>query len=763
MAADTPIQGRGQSTAIPRRLLSRLRDAMAEHGDVQERLNKIVQLIAADMVAEVCSIYVRRAGDVLELFATQGLKPSAVHATRLQIGEGIVGDIAHKSRPFALAEAQEHPNFAYRPETGEEIYHSMMGVPVLRGGRMIGVISVQNQTRRNYTDEEVETLQTVAMVLAEMIVGGELISEDELRPADGIGVKPLRLEGISLNGGIGIGVAVMHEASFHVEKLVAEDADFERKRLAQAFTQMHGSLDELLETDILSNGGEHRDVLEAYRMIAEDAGWFKRIEEAIDTGLTAEAALQKVQNEIRARLSNVQDPYLRERVHDLDDLGSRLLGYLMHGEGEIPLRELPENAILIARSMGPAQLLDYDHTRLRGLILEEGQPTSHVAIIARALEIPVVGQVRDILDRVEENDPVFVDSDHAQVFIRPGEDVLQAVEESFKSLEELKAKYAEIRDLPAVTTDGVPVSLSINAGLMVDMAHLEGSGADGVGLFRTEIPFMVRSQFPSVAEQAQLYGRVLDLAGGKPVVFRTLDIGGDKVLPYWKASEEDNPAMGWRAIRISLDRPVLLRLQLRSLIRAAAGRELRVMFPMVSEVAEFVAARKLLDKEIERERKIGGELPDTIKAGIMLEVPSLLFQLEQMLEQVDFISIGSNDLAQFLFARDRGNSRLTGRYDELSPSFLTMLKGVVQKCNDAGVKLGLCGEMAAKPLDAMALIGIGFRNISMAPSAIGQVKAMVRSMSYESLDSYLQTIEGNSESSLRKRLGNFARDHGVIT
>ena len=761
MAADIPIQGRGQSTAIPRRLLSRLRDVMAEHGNAQERLNKIVQLIAADMVAEVCSIYVRRAGDVLELFATQGLKPSAVHATRLQIGEGIVGDIAHKSRPFALAEAQDHPNFAYRPETGEEIFHSMMGVPVLRGGRVIGVISVQNQTRRNYTDEEVETLQTIAMVLAEMIAGGELIAVDELRPTDGYGPKPVRLEGIRLNGGIGIGVAVMHEASFLFEKLVAEDIGLERKRLAQAFSQMHGSLDELMETEILSNGGEHRDVLEAYRMIAEDAGWFKRIEEAIETGLTAEAALQKVQNEIRARLSNVLDPYLRDRVHDLDDLGSRLLGYLIHGEGEIPLKELPEDAILFARSMGPAQLLDYDHTRLRGLVLEEGQPTSHVAIIARALEIPVVGQIHDNFDRVEENDQVVVDADHAQVFIRPGEEVLQAVEESLKSLEEQKAKYAAIKDLPAVTTDGVAVSLSINAGLMVDMAHLEGSGADGVGLFRTEIPFMVRSQFPSVAEQTQLYGRVLDLAKDKPVVFRTLDIGGDKVLPYWKASEEDNPAMGWRAIRISLDRPVLLRLQLRSLIRAAAGRELRVMFPMVSEVAEFVAARKLLDKELNRERKIGGQPPLSIKAGIMLEVPSLLFQLEQVLEQVDFISVGSNDLAQFLFARDRGNSRLRDRYDELSPSFLSMLKGVVEKCSDAGVQLGLCGEMAAKPLDAMALIGIGFRNISMAPSSIGQVKTMVRSMSFKSLDSYLQTIEGNAEPSLRKRLGNFARDHGV--
>lgn len=747
--------------ASSRRLLARVRDVMAGPGLAQERLDKIVAIIAADMVAEVCSIYVRRPGDVLELFATQGLKPDAVHNTRLRVGEGIVGDIAAHGRPLSLSDAQKHPNFAYRPETGEDIYHSMMGVPVMRGGTLVGVVAVQNRTRRQYAEEEVETLQTVAMVLAELIAGGELVSIGEFRPIDGIALKPLRLEGTRLNAGFGMGQAVLHQRRFVIERVVAEDPAHEHARLRRAFADMHGALDTMLNDGKLSQGGEHRDVLEAVRMIAEDEGWVRRIGEAIDGGLTAEAAVEKAQNDIRARFSQVQDPYLRERVHDFEDLANRLLQNLIGAEAAS--EQMPaEHVVLVARSLGPAELLDYDHTRVRGLVLEEGSATSHVAIVARALDIPVVGQARDAVARIGPGDTVIVDGENAQVLVRPGEDAQQMFLEGIRARAERKAQYAEMRDLPAVTLDGVRIQLNMNAGLLIDMPHLHDGGADGVGLYRTEVPFMVRASFPDVRTQERIYARVIEQAAGKPVVFRTLDVGGDKMLPYWDKANEENPAMGWRAIRVALDRPAMLRQQLRALIRASAGRDLRVMFPMIAEVAEFVAARALLERELTREGRLGNGVPTTISAGIMLEVPSLLYQMAALVKEVDFISVGSNDLLQFLFAADRGNPRLSERYDSLSAPVFQCLKSVADTCRAAGVPIGLCGEMAGDPLGALALVGLGFRNLSVAPPAIGPVKTMIRSLSVAPLVAYMTSLLNGPDRSAREKLRGFAKDHGVM-
>ncbi len=752
--------GRGPASSAPRRLLARIRDVMAGPGGAQERLDRVVEIIAADMVAEVCSVYVRRPGEVLELFATQGLKPSAVHHTRLRFGEGLIGEIAAQARAYALSDAQEHPNFAYRAETGEEIYHSLMGVPILRGGRVIGVVAVQNRTRRQYAEEEIETLQTVAMVLAELVAGGDLINPDDALRDDSQ-VTAVRLDGLGLNGGLGMGRAVLHQFHFEIGELVAEDPEIERRRLHQAFQEMHVALDDMLDGEVMENGGEHLDVLESFRMIAEDAGWVARIREAIDTGLTAEAAVQKVRDDIRARMSQVSDPYLRERVLDFDDLANRLLQHLL-GEGSSPAeREIPEDTILVARSMGPAELLDYDAGRLKGLVLEEGSPTSHVTIVARALQIPVVGHARNVIDRVEEGEAVIVDGDNAQVYIRPGEGIRNAYQASLQALEEQIARYQALRDQPTETPSGERISLNINAGLMIDMANLQESGADGIGLFRTEIPFMVQSEFPDIGVQREVYAKILDEAGSKPVVFRTLDVGGDKTLPYWRKGTEDNPALGWRAIRVSLDHPDLLRQQLRALIQAAAGRQLRVMFPMIAEVGEFDAARKILDDELAGHANEGGKAPETLAVGAMLEVPGLLFQLPVLLARVDFLSVGSNDMVQFLFASDRGNPRLADRYDDLSPIVLSVLNTVVNQCARAGVPVSLCGEMAGRPIDAMALVGLGFRSLSMAPACIGPVKEMIRSLPLDALEEFLVAFMETAEAPLREELKSFARDHGV--
>ncbi|HWG79469.1 MAG TPA: phosphoenolpyruvate--protein phosphotransferase [Stellaceae bacterium] len=751
----------GAGVTGSRRLLRRLRDVMAGSGTAQERLNTIVRIIAADMVAEVCSCYVMRAGEVLELFATEGLRPEAVHRTRLRVGEGLVGVIAATARPLALADAQSHPDFAYRPETGEEIYHSLMGVPILRGGRVLGVLAVQNRTRRHYSDDESEALQTIAMVVAELAASGDLVSPEEQQPSEGIGLLPMRLDGVRLHTGLAAGTAVLHEPRVPIRQLVAEDPKAELARLRGAVDAMQSAIDELLAASDIASSGEHRDILETYRMFAADRGWLQRMTDAVHSGLTAEAAVQKVQDETRARMSLVSDPYLRERLADLEDLGNRLQQHLT-GHHVAAAVELPAEFILIARSMGPAELLDYDRRRLKALVLEEGSPTAHVAVVARALDIPVVGRVKDVLAKVEAGDLVIVDGDEAVVLLRPGEDIQQAVSARIDARLGQRLGYAALRDLPAETLGGERVALQLNAGLLIDLPYLDETGAEGIGLFRTELLFMLRDDFPTVGQQASVYRRVLEQAGDRPVTFRTLDIGGDKLLPYMSEIKDENPAMGWRAIRIALDRPALLRQQLRALIRAARDRRLRVMFPMIADIAEFDAARAVLDLELERAAARGHRVPAKIEVGVMFEVPALLWELPQLLPKIDFLSVGTNDLVQFLFAADRGNPKLAERYDTLSLPVLRLLGEVAQACAEHRVPLALCGEMAGHPLDAMALVGIGFRVLSMAPGSVGPVKAMIRSLDLAPLIELLATLATLPPRSLRSKLRDFARDHGVV-
>jgi phosphotransferase system enzyme I (PtsP) len=697
---------------------------MAEPVTAQERLDRIVKLIAANMVAEVCSCYVLQVDGTLELYATEGLNPTAVHLTTLRTGEGLVGLIAKEAEPLNLSNAQEHPAFVFRPETGEEVYHAFLGVPILRAGNTLGVLVVQNQAYRSYSEEEVEALQTTAMVLAEMIASGELSAL--ARPgAEPVVRRPLRLTGLPLADAIGLGYVVLHEPRLGaVQSLIAEDVSRELERLESAIETLRSSIDTLLDDGEVAEDGEHRDVLEAFRMFAHDRGWTRRMREAVLSGLTAEAAVERVQSDTRARIQRSTDPYLRERLHDLDDLAIRLMKALT-GRGELSPAELPENAILVARNMGPAVLLDYARTRLRGLVLEEGTATSHVAIVARALGIACVGQAQNVTSLVEQGDAIIVDGASGDVHIRPSAEVERAYGEKVRFRARRQAQYRALRNRAALTADGEPVTLMLNAGLAVDLPHLAETGADGIGLFRTELQFMIASAFPRSGAQETLYRTVLQAAGDKPVTFRTLDIGGDKVLPYLRAVQEDNPALGWRAIRLALDRPGLLRSQVRALAKAGAGRELRVMFPMLASVHEFDAARAVVERELTHLRRFGHKLPERLLLGAMVEVPSMLFQLEELFERVDFVSVGSNDLVQYLYAADRGNARVSGRFDPLAPPVLRALKHIADTARAAGKPVTLCGELAARPLAAIALIGLGYRALSMAPDAVGPIKTLV--------------------------------------
>ncbi len=749
------------ATTGTRHLLRRVRDVMSGAGTAQERLDRLVHVIAAEMVTEVCTIYVMRAGQVLELFATEGLRASAVHQTRLRVGEGLIGNIAAHARVLNLAKAQSHPDFAYRPETGEEIYQSFLGVPIIRGGRVRGVLAIQNKAQRVYTEEEIEALEMIVVVLAELIAGGDLVSPGEQLQAEGNAILPVRLTGIQINPGIAMGDAVLHRPRVEIPRMFSDDPAAEETRLLEALDSMHDAIDNLFNVAELTGGGEHRDVLDTYRLVARDAGWLRRLREAISSGLTAEAAVQKVGDDTRARMAMAADPYLRERLHDFDDLANRLMQHLAGHSGKQAQTDLPDDVVLLAKNMGPAELLDYEPHRLRALLLEEGSATAHVAIVAKALNIPVVGRIHDLLARIDPLDPVIVDADHSQVFVRPAEDVQQMVADTMSVRAERQAVYSAMRDLPTVTRDGQPISLFLNAGLLIDVQQLPETGADGIGLYRTEIPFMVRSELPGVEAQTELYDRVLNQADGKPVMFRTLDIGGDKQLPYFHASADQNPNMGWRAIRVGLDQPSILRQQLRALINAANGRDLSVMFPMVSEVAEFDAARSVLEREVERVGSRGGVTPGKLDIGVMLEVPGLMWQLKPLLERVDFLSVGSNDLFQFLFASDRGNPRVADRYDVLSPGLLSLLRRLVEATTEANVPLSLCGEMAGQPIEAMTLIGLGFRRISLPPAKFGAVKAMVRSLDAGALARYIETLLDLPDHSVRRRLTAYARDHGI--
>ncbi len=748
------------AAASAREILTGLHDVMAGRGSAQAKLNKVVDLIADKMHSEVCSIYLLR-DNKLELFATHGLRKEAVHVTRLALGEGLTGTIAAEGRILNLAEATEHPAFIYRPETGEERFHSFAGVPIVRLETPIGVLAVQHAESRRYEDIEIEALQTVAMVLSEMIAAARLV--DGARRSRLRSAGPLRLTGLKLVTGMAKGQAVFHQPRVVVEHTMADDTEAERERVYGAFRKMREQIDTMTREAEFGTAGEHQEILETYKMFAYDEGWQRRINEAIDSGLTAEAAIARVQQRMRARMREIDDALLQERMHDLDDLSNRLLR-IVSGRMETAARSgLAHDTVLIARNLGPAELLEYDRRRLKAVLLEEGSLTAHVTIVARAMGVPVVGRLTDIRHSVEEGEPVLVDGDNGSVIIRPNRVLSGGFEHRLALRQKRRAEFDAVRSLPAVTQDGLSVSVMVNAGLAEDAANLELTGADGIGLFRTEFQFLVSATLPGRERQQRLYAKVLAAAGDRPVVFRTVDVGGDKALPYLTdhKDEAENPAMGWRALRLSLERSTLMKAQARALIEAAAGKVLRVMFPMISEPWEYEEARALFEEQIAWARNAHRKLPARIEFGAMLEVPALAEMLDQLLPRIDFLSIGTNDLTQFLFAADRADPRLAERYDWLSPAILRFLRRVAGEARAAGVPVRVCGEMGGRPLEAMALIGIGIEQFSITPAAVGSIKAMVRSLDAGACRTRMQQWLERPPLDMRRTLSEWARRHRV--
>ncbi|MEM6339537.1 MAG: phosphoenolpyruvate--protein phosphotransferase [Pseudomonadota bacterium] len=737
-----------------RKLLGRLRDAMAGDDPGQARLDKITNLIAGSIGVEVCSVYLFRDEDTLELCATQGLNPDAVHKTRMRLGEGLVGKVARRRQVVNTADAPGSKGFRFMPETGEEVFSSFLGVPIQRLGETLGVLVVQSKEAREYSADEVYALEVVAMVLAEMTELGAFVGDGAALTARHS--QPVLMRGVVGQEGVTEGHIWLHEPRVVVSNPIADDPEKELERLKGAVEELRVGVDKMLA--MAAGDAEQSEVLEAYRMFANSRGWMRRMEEDIGSGLSAEAAVEKEQSLARARMGQATDNYLRERLSDLDDLSNRLLRILT-GQGKDTGAEMPPDPILVARNIGPAELLDYGRG-LRGIVLEEGSVGSHATIVARALAIPLLVNVGRITTEALNGDHVMVDGEQGIVHLRPDDTVVTAFRDKMAMEAEALKRYASIRDKPAQAKCGSVVSLQMNAGLLADLPSLPTSGAEGVGLFRTELQFLIRNQMPRRSELSAIYARVLDAAGTKRVVFRTLDIGSDKVLPYMKPTDEPNPALGWRAIRVGLDKPGVLRMQLQALMRAANGRALTLMFPFVAQYEEYTRARAEVDKALERERRLGHILPEGIEVGAMLETPSLAFAPTKFFEEVGFLSIGGNDLKQFFFAADRENERVRRRYDTLNVSFLSFIERIVERCALTRTPLSFCGEDAGRPIEALCLAAIGLRTLSMRPASIGPVKSLLMRSNLDEVRKVISDARHRGEMCVRPAIMEYLRAQG---
>jgi phosphotransferase system enzyme I (PtsP) len=637
----------------------------------------------------------------------------------------------------------------------DHINLSLVGVPLISQRGVVGVLSLQNPPSKPFDKWREKSLMEIGNYFANL---PELERFATLDREQGTISGMQTLQGVSFNTGVAMGTAVLHQPCSWKESDFSVDIKDESLRFKTAIRDMMISIDRMLESTPHGEK-ETQEILASYRMIASDRGWIRKIQEYIQKGFAAEAAVQRVRRHTRERFAEMGNKFLKGRLSDFEDLASRLLKHLSGHESVT--EELPEATILVAHNLGPAELLDYDRRHIKGLVLEEGVHTAHVAIIARTLNIPVVGRIPLLLTRISSGDKLIVNGENGTVCVNPDRDALQQARATMTQLKKWQVLSQELHRKPCQTLEGTPISLSLNAGLPIDLHHMQGDLFEGVGLYRTEIPFMIRSTFPDVNVQTEFYKDVVEQAKDYPLTFRTLDIGGDKVVPYMWRIQDENPVLGWRAVRVSLDKPAILRQQVRALIRANADRELRILFPMVSDVTEYRHARQYVEQEWNRAQHNESALPSSLSYGVMLEVPSIVDQLDTLLKEVDFISLGTNDLFQFFYACDRTNPTVSNRYDVLSTTFLRYLYKIRVACDEARVPLNVCGEMASKPIEALALLAMGYRSLSLAGPAAGLVKKMIVSLPLKEAEAFVQESLQAYAPSIRSSLLAFAKRHHV--
>ena len=725
----------------------------------QVKLQKIMRLLRENSNSDAVTCFlVSNNNKYLELFIANGYYENIKHQIDIQVEKGLITEVFTTRREINLADDKSHPQYVKIPNLDNN-FHGFAAIPLIAAKRTLGVLILQRKKNEEYSIHDLKTTKMFAKVLSNLIASDEISAYRENLEQKNKNTST-RIKGISLNKGHGIGQAIVHRRRQNINKIFAEDKELELSKLEQAFSTMNADLDEKFNNTKLGIG-EHVDILDTYRMLARDKGWHKKITNNINDGLTAETSVERAYEDMWNRLSATSDQYLKERLHDLRDISDRLLSYLYGDTGNKQILSDANDIIVIAQTMGPADLMDYDYTKIRGLIIEDGTPTMHVAIVAKALNIPVIAKVSGIFDSIKNGQSIAIDGNEGYIYINPEPIILARIKAKIAEKEQIKEKLAKLKNLPTESLDKQQIGLYINVGLSFDLEYLDTTGCDGVGLYRTEIPFMSSEIMPDVEQQISFYKDLYNKAGDRRVTFRSLDVGSDKLLPYWGNMGEENPAIGWRSIRITLDRRAILRKQLRAFLRSAEGKVLNVMFPMISDLSEFEDAKETLLIEIEKEKKKGNSGPSKVNIGLMVEVPSLLFQLDDILPKTDFISIGTNDLAQFIFACDRGNPRLSERYDVLSASFLRLMSEIIQKANKHHVHCSICGEMASNPLEAMVLLGLGYRHLSVSGASYGKIKSMIRSVNIHDISDYIQILLKSPQKTLRPQLISYAYDHGI--
>ncbi len=718
---------------------------MQQQTDIKQRLSAVMSSFADFFEADEAVSYVSIDDNYLEFFASSDAKRHEDEELGFRFGEELVGRVASNAR--ILSANDEKNTFLFQ-----------IAAPMIQWDKVAGVLLLNYKQDKTFEQSELETLKTLAMFLTTVFSTPEVSSFKRLAAKSRGFILKDRLKGYVINKGYGVGAAVMHKRVRAVTEVFSCDKEAEAELFEKAKDKMIADL-----TDKIANNtfgiGEHIDILQTYLMLAQDKGWHKKIKAAVANGLTAGAAVEKVYEDMRQKFEDTTDIYLKERLNDLRDISDRLRVFLKGDSLDKSLTDT--DIILVAQSMGPADLTDYDYRHIRGLVLEEGTSTMHIAIVAKALNIPVISKVKGLYRDLKEGEIIALDGQEGFVYINPSSEMKNDFKKRQKKMMQWRQELKEIGQKKSQTADRKKISINLNIGLDLDLEYIELSNCDGIGLYRTEIAFMTSEKMPSVTKQVEIYRKLLGKAKDKRVVFRSLDVGSDKLLPYWGEIKEENPAIGWRSVRITLDRRSLLRTQMRAFIEAAAGRELDVMFPMISSLDEFLSAKETLMLEYQKQLKAGLKVPTKIRVGLMIEVPSVIFELDDIFKQADFISIGTNDLAQFIFASDRTNPRLIDRYDVLSAPFLKVMKYIVLKAKEHHVLCSVCGEMASNPLEALALLGLGYRHFSCAGSAFASIKKMVRSAHVDDVCDYLETLILSNRKSLRPQLKAYAKDHGI--
>lgn len=708
---------------------------------MSEKVSAVLDSFAKSTSCTCVILYATADENYLEVMGHHG---NLNFQNNIRYNEGPLGSCAASKRTQTFKSADEH---------------NCLCVPIIRMYTTIGVILLEKSAPDNFEEDIIESVETLCLSLADFMATKDFQEyRNQIIREKGILVHD-SIKGVSLTKGYGVGKAVLHNRHNEQIAIFAENSELEHSRLEKGRTKMKEYLDKKI-AQTSNSLGNMADIMEAYAMFAQDKGWYKKISSEIDKGYTAEAAIEHVYEEMWNKLSQTDDVYIKEKLYDLRDISDKLRAFVA-GDDNYGSFAGNEDIIIIAQNMGPADLLDYNYENVRGLVIENGTPTMHVVIVAKALNIPVIAKTHGILKEVKSGEIVAINGNTGHVYTHPSEEIITQYKEKSVGRKNVFQQLENLSQTPTQTLDKVKINLAMNYGFDLDYDYLKPSNCDGIGLYRTEIMFMGSEKMPDVEAQQTQYQKLFDAMGNKKIIFRSLDVGSDKLLPYWGEIKEANPAIGWRSIRITLDRRSILRQQVRAMLRAAAGKELNIMFPMISTVQEFLQAKETVLLEYEREKKNNTPSAKKINIGIMIEVPAVLLQLDELLQEVDFVSIGTNDLYQFVFACDRSNPRLSDRYDVLSAPFLKMMKMIIDRANQYKVYCSVCGEMASNPLEAMVLVGLGYRNLSTSGSSYAAVKKMILSMRYDDVADYIKILLKSSKKSLRPQLLSYAYDHAI--